>query len=287
MQHRNKTNKEQAIGSGLVSVIIPTFNSQAHLEETINSVLAQTHQNFELIVVDDMSTDNTMHVIEGLRRKHSTITLTNTSVNSGGPATPRNIGIGIAKGEYIAFLDSDDLWHPKKLEHQILAIEQEKLDMVCSSVVKISAHKKALTTLNLNGEITNQIDSYQILSYHKLLQKNYIALSSVLIRSKSLGEHRFSEAQEHIAIEDYLLWLTLSEHQNFRCGLFSCALIEYRMLDSSLSSSKLTMTRKIWNLHGQLDLTHIPFGLGRAFYMTRYILRSTFKMIVGKLKSLR
>ena len=103
-----------------VSVIVPTFNCSKSLTETIQSVANQTFQDFECIIIDDLSTDDTRDIIRELIEIHgSKFKLIESEFNSGGPATPRNKGIKIALGKYICFLDSDDVWHTDKLLHQV------------------------------------------------------------------------------------------------------------------------------------------------------------------------
>ena len=103
----------------LVSIITPTFNSEHFIEKSITSVLSQTYSNWELIIVDDKSTDATVSIINSFTLKDSRIILIELQNNSGSATVPRNKAIERAKGRFIAFLDSDDLWLPTKLEEQI------------------------------------------------------------------------------------------------------------------------------------------------------------------------
>ena len=102
-----------------VTIIIPNFNTDKYLAETIESVIIQDYTNWELLIVDDHSTDNSISIIKSYTEKYPKIHFLQTKVNSGGPATPRNVGIDAAKGEYIAFLDSDDTWFPNRLSFHI------------------------------------------------------------------------------------------------------------------------------------------------------------------------
>ncbi len=114
----------------LVSVIIPVYNSEKYIHETIQSVLNQTYKNFELIIVNDGSTDNSLSIIENSQKKDNRIKILN-KINSGVSET-RNFGLNIAKGEYVAFLDSDDVWLPNNLELKVNCINQNFLDAVYS-----------------------------------------------------------------------------------------------------------------------------------------------------------
>lgn len=103
----------------MVSVIIPAYNSEKTIQRAINSVLNQTLKDFELLIVDDGSTDGTVRIVRELAKKDARIRFYELKSNSGGPATPRNYGVKMAQGEYVAFLDHDDEWIPEKLEEQI------------------------------------------------------------------------------------------------------------------------------------------------------------------------
>ena len=109
----------------LVSVIMPVHNAGAYLEEAIRSVMAQTYSNWELLVVNDASTDNSVEIADKLALEDSRIKVFDNPTPTGYPATPRNIAVNLAKGRYIAFLDSDDVWLPNKLEHQLPFFERQ------------------------------------------------------------------------------------------------------------------------------------------------------------------
>lgn len=120
----------------LVSVIIPTYNSAKFLSRAIGSVLGQTYRNLELIIVDDASTDGTLAIIRGYAEKDPRITYIVLEKNSGGPVAPINRGLGVARGEFIAFLDHDDEWLPEKLQEQV-AVLQSSPDTVGAAVCDI------------------------------------------------------------------------------------------------------------------------------------------------------
>ena len=103
----------------LVSVILPNFNSDQFIDQAIDSVLSQTYNNLELIIVDDCSNDKSIKIIKAYLRQDPRVHLLQLETNSGGPATPRNNGILKAQGQYIAFIDSDDVWFSSKLKTQI------------------------------------------------------------------------------------------------------------------------------------------------------------------------
>ena len=128
----------------LISVIIPCYNAEKYISETIESVIKQTYSNWELLVVDDCSTDDSENIIKSYAKKDSRIKYYRTESNTGTPAEPRNIGINKAKGEYVALLDADDLFLPNKLEKQIEFINEGNKELVFSNGVIIDDFGKVI-----------------------------------------------------------------------------------------------------------------------------------------------
>ena len=179
----------------LVSIITPVFNASLFIGEAIQSVISQTYQDWELIVVDDCSTDNTAEVVSFFAENDSRIQLIKSEVHSGGyPSIPRNKGIESAKGRFIAFLDADDIWEPDKLESQI-ALFDGKTPIVFSNYQVISKNGEKITTIQVPSRVT----------YNMLLKLNYIACSSAVVDTKCTGAFLFPV----VHYEDYALWLSL------------------------------------------------------------------------------
>lgn len=179
----------------LISVVVTTYNRSDIVGETILSILNQTYQNFELIVVDDGSTDNTEESIKFFKDKRIQYIKTD---NWGGPARPRNIGIKHAKGEYIAFCDDDDIWMRNKLDVQMIKIEETQCDLVSSNTLYFEN-----TISNIVGKSKNR----KIKNFGDLIAENQINTSTVLVRNTK--DLFFKEDKNLIAIEDYALWLEL------------------------------------------------------------------------------
>lgn len=199
----------------LISVIIPTWNRANKVVCAVNSVLQQTYQNFEIIIADDGSTDQT----ENIFRNHSDKRIKYLHLeHSGLPAVARNAALHETRGDWIAFLDSDDEWLPNKLEEQIRLAEITLCQAVCSNAWRIQ------NSQNRGAYLDDQVP--EIIRFSKLVKVNFVICSSALIKrsliDKALG---FSEAKAMKAWEDYALWLRIASLTNF--AYCSKPLVEY------------------------------------------------------------
>jgi glycosyltransferase involved in cell wall biosynthesis len=204
-----------ASNTPLVSVIIPTYNRAHLITEAVESVLAQTYQNFELIVVDDGSTDNTGQVLRSFGSKIQLI-----SQNNLGVAEARNIGIKTARGVYIAFLDADDLWLPDKLSSQIGFLDQNpNIEIVYCDVYLADERGRIFSCIHAHH--TDHIFPY-------LLQKNIVvgSASSVMLRRTCFEKTGLFDPMLD-ALEDWDMWLRLAAC--FRFGLVPRPLVEIRV----------------------------------------------------------
>jgi glycosyltransferase involved in cell wall biosynthesis len=187
----------------IISVIIPTFNRVKVLDRAIRSVLNQTFEGFEILVMDDGSTDNSRKMVEGfadVRIKYE------WAENFGGPAAPRNRGLTLARGEYIAFLDSDDWWHPQKLEVSLKYLERGA-DLVYHDLFKV---KKANQRFFV-GKILARNPESRIFE-DLIVNGNALPNSSVVVRKQILHEIKgFDENRNLIAAEDYDAWLRVAK----------------------------------------------------------------------------
>lgn len=129
----------------LVSIIMPAHNSEQFIGMAIDSVRAQTYQNWELIVVDDNSTDSTCKIVEDYEHRDGRISLHNTKYHNGMPSAPRNTGVDLAKGRFISFLDSDDLWTNTKLEEQVPLFANENVVVVSPTMKRLTKMGKEAT----------------------------------------------------------------------------------------------------------------------------------------------
>jgi glycosyltransferase involved in cell wall biosynthesis len=182
-----------------VSVIIPTYNRASMVKEAIQSVLSQTYKDFEIIVVDDGSTDNTRETVASLSDKVVYVYQPNS-----GPSSARNHGIRLAQGKYIAFLDSDDLFLQTKLEKQVACMEKNPGVLLShSSYQRINAEGDYI------GEVKSGAFSGNV--YPDIIWRCIIATPTVMVRSEALSED--TSFNETISIgEDTILWIQISRH---------------------------------------------------------------------------
>lgn len=234
------------------SIIMPVFNSEKTVSESIKSILNQTYPHFRLYIINDSSTDNSKNIILSFDDKR--IIYLETPKNSG-VAYTRNIGIKNSKEKYIAFLDSDDLWLPNKLEYQLIKL-QAGYDVVCSNYFTFTDDNN---NLNLRKSPT-------IIQYSLMLKSNFIGNLTGVYNRVNLG--RF--LQKKIGHEDYVMWLEILK----KSGKAFCIqepLAKYRISDTSLSSNKLKVIKWQWSIYrNELKLSVIK----SLFYFSHYLLNA-------------
>ena len=186
----------------LVSIIVPTYNRGLLIMNTINSILIQSYKNFELIIVDDGSTDNTTEIINGINDSRI---IYNKIINSGGPAKPRNIGLKQSKGDYIAFCDDDDIWKEHKLKYCVNELINGS-DFVY--------HNFITTGGNFNNLLFRSINSRELIYpyYFDLLNNGNSIINSSVVFKKDLffKVGYIDEDTNLVAAEDYDYWLRIS-----------------------------------------------------------------------------
>lgn len=183
----------------LVSVIVPTYNRQKYLRSAIQSVLLQEERDFEILVCDDGSTDESKAMVEALEDPRIRWI---AGPHSGGPAAPRNRGIKAARGQWYAFLDSDDQWHPNKLSKQLAATTGQNLRMSCTNA-------QILTEKALSHETYFHETEDTLLTFQHLLKVNKVICSSMFVHHTVFEQiGLFPDRPLFHAIEDYALWLS-------------------------------------------------------------------------------
>lgn len=248
-----------------VSVIIPTFNSSKYLEGTLRSVLSQTYNNYEVIIVDGGSTDGTLKIVKNLQRSYATIKLINNK-NDQGPAHSRLVGIQIATGTFVAFLDSDDLWNSSKLELQVAFMLSHSLDFTFTDYKKMTDDGVVLPGV-ISGHDKNNFRQY--------LGRRGIANSTVMIRRSVIGDTWDGKISKSHG-EDTLWWLLLMQHGGVSAIRVPHCLAIYRIAANGLSRKVIKNQLTVWDSYTR-DL-----GLSKPaalFYYVTYILDVTIRRV--------
>lgn len=218
----------------LISVVMPNYNGHRFVEQAIDSVLSQTYENFELLVVDDCSNDDSVSLIKHKAQSDSRIRVIALEHNAG-VANARNVGIREAKGEYIALLDNDDLWTEDKLERQ-LALAQKGADIVYCSYDFIDEQNNSIKKPFVVPQQTN---------FDKMLASSVISCSTSFIKSKLMRAHPFNPDFYH---EDYVLWMELLRVCPTAYG-DQKVLMHYRQVTGSRSNKKGNAAKERWNTY--------------------------------------
>ncbi|MDE2222744.1 MAG: glycosyltransferase family 2 protein [Candidatus Omnitrophica bacterium] len=206
-----------------VSVIIPAYNAAAFIAQTIESVLAQTYKNIEVIAVDDGSTDNTRQVTAQYK------SVRYIYKKNGGPASARNTGIETSKGDYLAFLDADDIWEREKISRQIDCFKNNPALGLVYTAVNVIDEQGNFVRPKFSGNLSGR-------AFNGLFRKNHLTASAVMIKKSCLVDAgKFDEDLEIISVEDYDLWLRVTALYEIAC--VNEPLTKYRLLDNSVSKN--------------------------------------------------
>lgn len=243
----------------LISVVMPNYNGYRFVEQAINSVLNQTYQNFELIVVDDCSNDDSLSLIEHKAQSDNRIRVIALEHNVG-VANARNVGIKEAKGEYIALLDNDDLWTEDKLERQ-LALAQKGADIVYCSYDFIDEQNNSIKKPFVVPQQTN---------FNKMLASSVISCSTSFIKTKLMQAHPFNPGFYH---EDYVLWMELLRVCPTAYG-DQKVLMHYRQVNGSRSNKKGNAAKERWNTYRKALKLNVVTS---AWAFVRYALNGVMK----------
>jgi len=228
MNHENK----------LVSIIMPAYNAEEFISDSIESVLQQTYNNWELIIVDDNSDDNTPEIVEKYSQKDSRIHLKVLDKNSGA-AVSRNHAISRASGTYLAFLDSDDLWAKEKLTEQIKFMENNNYLFTSTSFEEINKKNQ------LNGNVAS---SHECLDYDGVL-KYCPGNSTVIYNVSELGKFYVPDIKKR---NDFVMWLQVIKKAKYLYGVKDI-LTKYRVSEGSLSSNKFSLVKYQWRVYRDIE----------------------------------
>lgn len=236
---------------GLVSIITPVYNGARFVSETIESVLAQTYPQWEMIVVDDGSKDESAEIVRRYAERDHRITLLQQP--NGGSASARNNGIRHAHGQYIALLDADDLWEPQFLTSQLALMREKDAVLVYASHKRIDANSK---------EILRRWMASKEVTYDELLITNHIGTLSGLYDTSRFGKIYLREELNSI-LDDYAYWLDILKLAGKAYGNPE-VLASYRVLSSSTTGKK----KKLIKAHFRFYYKYLHLGLLRSIYYT-------------------
>ena len=246
-----------------ISIIMPAYNAEATISESIQSVLSQTYGEWELIIIDDCSTDHTPTIIKTFLATEQRITYVRNEDNKG-VAFSRNRGVSIARGELIAFLDADDLMTPNKLDEQIPFMFKHNAPITYTASTFMDAvGKKYHYILPVRFKLT----------YQELLGQNLMSCSSVIVKKEWLTKYPFPE-QPNIH-EDFVVWLRIVKEVGCAYGLNE-PLLTYRLSATSKSANRMTSAAMNYNVYRYIGYKPI----GSAFMMLRYAVHSIKKRLL-------
>lgn len=222
----------------LVSIIMPAYNAEKYIETAIRSVLSQTYTKWELLILDDCSTDRTTAIAAQFANLDARIRLLHNHSNVG-VAKVRNRGLDIAQGEWIALLDSDDVWYAEKLERQLTKAAKSGAEIIYCPYSMIDENSEHLSDFIVPGST----------SYDDMLKESVLSCSTVLMRRSILMQHRFITDYYH---EDYAFWLELLRH-GYRAVATEEILADYRVVKGSRSNNKLKSAKNRWLIYRKVE----------------------------------
>ncbi|MGM0944209.1 MAG: glycosyltransferase family 2 protein [Bacteroidota bacterium] len=249
----------------LVSIITPVHNSFSLIEDTINSVLNQTFTDWELILIDDKSSDNGLSILSKYEELDERIKLLKNKENQGAAIT-RNRGIEAAQGRYIAFLDSDDLWEPNKLERQLDFMRSNNYPFTFTAYCKFK-----------EGKLMGMQEVPDKVTHQELLKTCSIGCLTAMYDTEVLGKVYMPDISRR---QDFALWLKILKMTPFAYGL-NVPLAKYRLRSDSISGNKWKAASYQWKVYR--DFEHLSF-FKASYYFVHYAFFGVLKTYLNKKK---
>lgn len=237
----------------LVSIIMPLYNAEKYVGETIESVLSQTYKNWELLITNDGSKDNSSSIVERYINQDKRIRLFNQ--NNGGSAKARNNSLKYAQGKYIVFLDADDLWEKNFLEEQLKFLKENNYNLVFSSYKRINEEGK---------EILKPYIVPTKVSYKDLLKTCSLTCLTSIYNAENLGKIYFNENLKSLR-DDFVMWLSILKKGEYAYGNPNI-LASYRIFKSSTTANKKKMIKPQFKVYYEME----RLGLLRSLYYLFY-----------------
>lgn len=261
----------------MVSIVIPVYNAEAFIKDTMQSVIDQTYTDWEMILVDDQSTDGSAGVIENVISEHPETPIRLIKLSEGGSAArARNAGIEAAQGRYIAFLDADDVWYPEKLQKETEFLKElrkgDNAETKNAGFV-FTAYEFGDENAKPNGRMTKVPGK---LPFRKALSRTIIFTSTVLIDTEIIPKEMIYMPE--IPSEDTATWWKILKSGHVAYGLNE-PLVIYRRPASSLSSNKGKAVKRIWRLYREIAGLNV---IQSCWYFARWAVRATFRRVVPR-----
>lgn len=242
-----------------VSVITPSYNSAKYISKTIESVLSQSYQNLELIIVDDCSLDDSLAVIKKYVQQDSRVKLYCLHVNSGA-AVARNTAIEHATGRFITFLDSDDVWLERKLEKQVAFMLQNDHAFSYTSYHKVDEKNQYLSDVNIPDKV----------NYSQLLKTCVIGCLTAMYDIDKLGKMYFPLIRKR---QDFALWLKILKKVPYAYGLKE-DLAAYTVRSDSISANKFKAAQYNWHLYREIEKLSL---IQASYYFSHYVIKGIIR----------
>lgn len=237
---------------GLISVITPTYNCAKFIEYTIESVRAQSYKQWEMIIVDDCSTDNTKKIVDKFIKEDNRIKYFCLENNSGA-AIARTKAMELAKGEYMAFLDSDDIWPEDKLKKQLIFMKQNGFSFTCTAYEQIDEDGNSLNKI---------IQTVSKADYNRVLLDCPVGNSTVMYNVEKMGKFEVPNIRKR---NDDALWLQMLKKEKYIYGMNS-VLMKYRIRQNSISSNKFKVIKYHWILYRDIEHLSIERSIFHIMY---------------------
>ena len=250
-----------------VSIITPTYNSEKYISCTIRSVQNQTYKNWEMIIVDDCSTDSTCEIVRNFIANDCRIRLYIQDKNAGA-GVARTRAVKEAKGKYIAYLDADDIWKPKKLEKQVMFMKEKNIGFSCTSYETID---------NDGNKLNKQIHMLPEVDYFGFLTNNLLQTVGIMVDISKVDKDLLNMPNIRRR-QDAATWLQVLK-AGYKCYGMNAVLAEYRRTKNSLSSNKIKAIEGIWYLYRKIEKLSLPFS---CYCFVRYAIFAIWKRIYHK-----
>ena len=246
-----------------ISIVVPVYNAEKYIEETMNSVLGQTYEDWELILVLNGCSDSSEDIIREYQKKHADRKIRIiVETENVGAARARNHGVNAASGRYIAYVDADDVWQAQKLEHSLKFMEEKQAAFICTGYEFADEFAKG------TGKV---VQVPPTLTYKEALKNTTIFTSTVMFDTQKLPKDKIQ--MPVIKSEDTALWWKVLREGYLVYGLNE-NLVLYRRPKQSLSSNKVEAIRRIWNLYRKSEgLSVIYSAYNFCFWAVRAVLR--------------